>query len=247
MSSVTQELDPRIRIDGFATPTADDIVSLDRKLQRERGWYTGLPRFSTNQEIEEAILEGTLVEVTTTADLHPIQRFRDRREVFIPAVSRNALKMRSDFSKLWRYVLGQSGIFRSDIRLAETSFVRSEAYQAELLDRGKLASPDSTHCTGNAIDIDNSGYYRMTAEGFISVGDPRRQTQQKETLQKFGEQMDGHEYSYDYDPRIMDAAYAAADLLHREGVINLVCEFSGTPNATLHMAASPDYSSPDIV
>lgn len=223
---------------GQATP--EDREKLDGQLKRERDWYGDEPRYGTNEEIENAWLHGDLVKVGATDDLQPIGRFYRESDLYLPYLTPGAHRMVTDFGAMWRVVLWNDGLQEPPNRLSVTSMTRSQLYQNGLIARGALASPDSTHCTGNAVDIDVAGYYRIDPNGRpLPHGHPDRQVKHRQISEKIGRASAelGH-----YDARITEAAIHVADLMHHAGIINRILEFPNTPNACLHLAASPDYA-----
>ncbi len=224
---------------GYGQATPEVLTQLDHQLQRERAWYMGAHRYNTNQEIDQAYLHGDLVKVHATDDLQPTGRFTNDADLYLPYLAPNAHRMLTDFGNLWRVTLWNSGIQDPSYRLAVTSMVRSQLYQDGLVRSTTLASPDSTHCTGNAVDIDAAGFYRRDYAGqVIAHGHSGRRENHRKISQKINRTPVelGH-----YDARITDAAIYIADLLHTAGLINRIHEFPDTPNACLHLAAVPDY------
>lgn len=231
----------------LASPSEFEIATMDRALYREREWYRDMPRFEKKKDIETALKKRTLVRVGETKHLRPIARFNTSMDGFIPYLTPKAMRASRAFGDLWRIVLEQKyEINDPSLRLAITSMVRTQKYQNLLVESGRFASPDSTHCTGNAFDIDLSGYYSHTKdEKVLSHVDPRRQEASRKIgsliAQKIGEPYANTSHADMYDPRITQAALLAAEVMYEEESINMIHEFKGTPNACLHIAVNPDY------
>lgn len=229
-------------------PTELERIHLEEGLARERMWYGDAPRFQTDEDIKAAIHNGALVPVLDTDDFRKTARFSREVEGFISYVTPGALRMIQEFSQRWRVLLWEEYHVQHllDV-LAATSMARAQVYQDKLVQSGmKLAVPDSTHCTGNAVDFDASGYYRLDAEGnFWSHAHPGRRAGSlavKAQLEaRHGEMPDAPRIAPWYDGQITEAAIRVAEAMHNEGSINLVREYVGTPNETLHMAVNPDY------
>lgn len=239
-------------ISGFAEASPEERSFLDQHLARERSWYKDTPRFMTDDDIEAAFLLGDLNEVTNTDDIQLIGRFHgEARRENKPYLTPRAAQMLETFAGLWRVKLWQDFHIQTvETRLSVTSMVRSQARQNALVaDSRKLASPDSTHCTGNAVDIDVSGYYSVWNDGLVEIHShpDRSQVQTLEISKKLATRFGDsglRKHARVYDHRITEAAIEVAEKLHADGDINLVHEFAGTPNATLHMAVNPDYPLP---
>lgn len=238
---------PSELIPTLADASDNERAGLDASLTRERTWYANAPRFQTDADIKEAVERGELVLVNNTDDFLLTARFKSGAEGFSPYLTPRAKRMTEDFSHYWRVLLWQDYQIQPPVDfLAATSMVRSQVYQDKIVSGGRLASPDSTHCTGNAIDFDSSGYYRLGPNGEIwSHTHPGRRAGQlavrAELEKRFGVMPDAPQIAGWYNPQINEAAERVAQAMHDEGLINLVKEFSGTPNATLHLAVSPDY------
>lgn len=231
------------RIESFAKPTATDRASLDAQLVREQGWYGTTPRYATNDTIVLDRLNGNLTTLKADANLQPARRFYDMPERFLPYVTPQAHFMMTELGFRWRGLLDAAGLDYPDVRLSIGSMIRSIADQQKIVQAGKLAVLGSTHCTGNAVDVDGGAYYIMDDEGMIACGPPERREKQQEVKAALAlvnpEMAAGLRYSYDYDPRVIEGAWTAAQAMHDEGRINLVREMEGTPSACLHMAANP--------
>jgi hypothetical protein len=213
----------------YATPSQDQLDELPLQLARELEWNRDTPHYQTDDEIHAAVAAGTLTEFINSPDLARVKRYIKDGWGFTPFLSASAHQAADLFAMEWRETLEQRfGLIVPEVRLAITSMVRAQDYQEALVESGRLAWPESTHPTGNTFDVDNSGYYVVGDDGDLwSAIDPHRKT----TVTK---RFEG------YDPRITQAAFHAAQVLHSLGIINLVPEFMGTPNAGLHISARPD-------
>ena len=231
----------------LATPSKREYAEMDRALYRERQWYQDAPRFETKKQIKTAIKKRNLVFLNETKDLKPIARFNASMDGYTPYLTPHALRAAKAFGGLWRIILEREyKIVDQDLRLAVTSMVRTQKYQDTLVASGRFASPDSTHCTGNAFDIDVSGYYSIASKDqAISHVDPRRRAASKKIghliAEQMGQSFDAKTQSKEYDPRITQAALLAAEVMYEEDSINMIHEFKSTPNACLHIAVNPTY------
>ncbi len=236
-------------ISNVKAATEQDFAELDRQLSLERGWYADAPRFQTRQDIHDAVRSGELVQLHRSFDVLPIGRFGLGIDGFDPYLTPNAWGAVHDLGGRWRAELEANYglMLTSNARLAITSMTRSLEYQARLVDGGRLASPDSTHCTGNAFDVDASGYYvvGLNGGGVESRVDPRRHAARQaiadELKSKHGSSDNEALKSEEYDHFIVESLIAAARKMRDEGAINLIEEFSGTENACLHIAVNPDF------
>lgn len=228
-----------IRPQTFAVATSHEMERLDAMLVRERVWHAATPRYQTDAEIEAARQRGELIRVHGNLNLQPGRRFTDLAHVYPALLRPEALAVRNEFGRRWRFAMQAAGIDRPEVRLAETSYTRSQTYQNYLVSQpGKLASPDSTHCAGYAVDFDNAGYFRWEGGRLISVGHPDREAAQQAYISTLPEER-RFECDYDYDPRVTDIARDVARSLHDITRINLVEEFQNTSNAVLHIAVPP--------
>lgn len=224
-----------------------DRSGLDSLLAREREWYRDAERFQTRADLYKAFETGQLVELHQSPDVLPINRFRTRADGFDPFLTPNAWRAVHVIGEYWREELGDlSFLALGSLRIAVTSMSRHQLYQDRLVAAGRLAAPDSTHCTGNAFDIDASGYYRLQPNGVpVSHVDPRRHSARlaigEELKHRFGGLNGASILSDEYHSLVTSAVIRAGRRLHEEGRINLVEEFAGTENACLHIAAHPDF------
>lgn len=234
---------PKIR--GFSEPSEGDFEQLASKLARERKWYEDAEVFETYDDIEQAITGEQLVTLHHNHNIRLVQRFADHPEKFVPAAKMATRAIVHSFGMQWRAMAEQRGLKIVPVRLALTSLVRPVEQNDEIVSRGALAVSDSRHTNGAAADFDGAGYYEYKDGIWLSVGHPGREEQQQKTLEELRsirpEVADRLHYSYDYKPEVMQAAWDVAQLMHERMEINLVGEFEGTPNATMHMAADPDF------
>lgn len=232
---------PTIR--GFSEPGEEDFELLNTKLAREREWYKDAEVFETYQDIQRAIASENLVPLHHNHNIRLVQRFADHPEKYVPAAKMATRAIVHSFGMQWRAMTEQRGLKVVPVRLAVTSLVRPVEQNDEIVSRGALAVPDSRHTNGAAADFDGAGYYEYKDGIWWSVGHPGREEQQQKILEELQktqpEVVDRLSYSYDYNPEIMQAAWDVAHLMHERMEINLVGEFEGTPNATMHMAADP--------
>ena len=231
----------------LASPSKTEYDAMDLALHREREWYKDSPRYLVKKDIKRAIRNNELAHLSESEDLKPIARFNTSMDGFIPYLSPNALRVAKAFGCLWRVIMEeQYGIADPALKLAVTSMVRTQKYQDKLVAGGRFASPDSTHCTGNAFDIDVSGYYSLIDnDTAISHVDPRRKAAGQRIgsliAQSLGETFNAESHSGLYDKRVTESALWTAEVLYEEYDINRVHEFKDSPNACLHIAVNPDY------
>lgn len=231
----------------LATPTERERASLTGKLQRERGWYHDAPRFMNLGEIAAARAVGDLVELDNDERIQRIRRFESGVEGFIPLLTERAYRAAQDLAELWQQHLpDMTESQRTVLRMAVTSMVRPQDYQDLIAENSqKLAAPDSTHCTGNAFDVDVSAYYHVDQRGGVSsVSDHRRHEGQRRIGRQLDQEIGGLSATPlmdGYSSSVTMAILQAARDMHEDGAINLVEEFSDTENACLHIAVNPDY------
>ncbi len=231
----------------LASPSKTEYDSMDLALQREREWYKDSPRYLVKKDIKRAIRNNELVHLRESEDLKPIARFNTSMDGFTPYLTPEALRAAKAFGYLWRVIMEeQYGIVDPALKLAVTSMVRTQKYQDKLVASGRFASPDSTHCTGNAFDIDVSGYYSLVDnDTAISHVDPRRKAAGQRIgsliAQSLGETFNAESHGGSYDKRVTESAIWTAEVLFEEYEINRVHEFKDSPNACLHIAVNPDY------
>lgn len=234
-------------IKGLVEATPSEFERLEQGMARERAWYEGTPSFGNIRDIGNAFHLGELVRVHSTEDIRLIARLEQKVEGFWPYLTPRAAGMLGELGNRWRVMLWQDyGVQTENDMLAATSMVRTARYQKKLIEAGKLASPDSNHCRGESVDLDNTGYYsRDPSTGLVySVSHPGRENGKqkiREELQAMNPMNHEPVYGGIYDPRITEAAQRVAELMYDEGKINLVKEFEDTPNACMHMTVSPDY------
>ncbi len=240
------EDEPRQVIRSFARSNEEERTRLNELLAPERAWYAGAERFATDHDVDLAIKAGRLVLVSDDNNLRRIGRFRlpEHRHP-AAAVTPPTLAAMQLFGQTWRAQLSLFDISQErTLRLAVTSMVRSQAYQNKLVQANALAVQDSTHCTGGAFDVDNSGYYRLVGSEVVAYGHPERVQQRAELHRSIDNNLGRLRdtiYHDDYDERVTQAALAAAKILGEQGLLNVVPEFQGSPNAVLHMAVNPAF------
>lgn len=241
MSSKAEQLIPSV-----INPTNEQLAGMDSLLERERAWYADEPRFHSREDIFRAIGRGTLTQLHQSQHLRPIARFAKRPEGFDPYLTSRAWRFVHDFAESWRTKLQESFDNHSlDLRLAVTSMVRHQTYQNQLVQAKRYASIDSTHCTGNAVDIDVSGYYHILPDATaLSYVDPRRHKARMKIADILSERLGNEQksvFTEEYCPSVTVSAIQTAREFHDDGAINLIEEFAGTENACLHIAVNPDY------
>lgn len=227
-------------------PAEQERMNLDQHLAREREWYKDSPRFQTLDDVQDAVSNGVLVTLEPDENIRLVGRFFSSEFVgHQPHATPRAAVMARELGVLWRKQLeSEYGIVDPSLYLSLTSATRFQRYQDQIVAEGKLASPDSTHCTGNALDFDVSALYQLIDGKFVSISDARRHKGQRMIQEHIRRQAGGQgvqtEIGQGYDERYTHAAILAARLMHQSGEINLIEEFSGTENACLHMAVNPE-------
>lgn len=246
---------PELILPSIAAPSDRELENLDSALERERAWYSESPRFKDERDLTAAIASGDLVQVHQSPHSRPVARFyKGGVPGFDPFLSERAWRLLHDFTDRWydRLIDLQEDqrpviIDLASVRLAVTSMVRHQEYQNALVAGGRLASPDSTHCTGNAFDIDASGYYLVESNGrAVSCVDERRRAASTRIGELLANSLGAMPETLSprdsqYFPGVTQAAIDVAKSFHAEGAINLVEEFAGTENACLHIAVNPEY------
>lgn len=226
---------------------------LAEKLVREVDWHRDTPRFNGVAELAGAVVSGSLVELKDDDNIRLIARFTPDMDQaqpgFWPYLTPGALLVAQEFGRLWRHILAtEFGVERPDVRLPITSLVRTVPYQMDLVAGGRFASPDSTHMTGWAFDTDNGSYYKQQEDGlWVSCAHPGGRGQRKDAAeairQRYGMDPEAklfrQVFDREYDPRINEAGYMAAKILHDKEVTNLVLEFPGQPYSVLHQGVNP--------
>lgn len=230
-----------------------DLVSVTQATQRERDWYQSHTRFLTDTQITVYASRGELHKVTPDSNVVPTARFRnpDLHFRFPPYLLPDSLLAYRAVGWLWRQRLADDGIPRPDVRLAGTSFARSQMYQADLIEAGALATLMSTHCVGAAFDLDASGYYVFTPDsGLESVAHPDRAGSLKLVASHLGDRSLANSFATresaePYDERITNQLIRAVTDLHDAGMLNRVVEFPGTHNQCVHLAPNPEVDAGD--
>lgn len=208
---------------------AEELALLRPLLKVEERWHETATQYRDEGHVLDALVKFELDPVYDDGNTRPIRRFDSHGRTpgtyaLLTPQARTGLQL---FGKVTRAVMRESGVGHSRVRFAVTSMTRTMRYQQTLVeDPDILASPTSTHRTGNTWDIDAAAYYTMINGSPLPVMDPGRYP--------------GRSYPEPYDPRISKIAESVAGVLSAEGLINLVPERSGTPRACLHMSAAPD-------
>ncbi len=231
----------------LAAPSPRELQALRANTARERAWYASHPRYGTNEDILAAARGGTLVFVNPDRNSTPVGRFRNpeffhRFPPYLLPSSELALRA---VGRLWRHELEEQDILLPKVRLAVTSMARSDEVQQELVRRGKLADPESTHRSAAAFDIDASGYYMYDASRqLVPVVHPGRDKAGRQEVTRLLQAE--VEWKYDtptgafiYDQRVPDALLRVTDRLHEMGAINRIVEYVGEPNQCVHIAPNP--------
>jgi len=248
MSLRTGEVPTRL-----AAVDQDELQELGQKTAREREWYKNHPRFLTNAYIAVYASRGMLRRVRSDSNVVPTARFRNpnHQYTFPPFLLPASVLALAAVGRLWRQRLEESGIGRQDLRLAATSFARSEMYNAQLIADGALASQRSTHCVGAPFDIDASGYYTFTPDsGVQSVAHPDRQGSLELLAKQLGDRSSDNPYATraanePFDSRVTGALLLVAAELHADGIVNRIVEFSGTANQCVHICPNPEVTAED--
>ncbi|MCA9327393.1 hypothetical protein KDA14_02585 [Candidatus Saccharibacteria bacterium] len=207
---------------------AEELARLRPLLQVEERWHASAVRYADVRQIKQALGTGELVPIYDNGNSHPLRRYRlfSPPEGTYSVLTPQGHKGLELFGSVARTVMREVGI-RDRVRFSVTSMTRTLGYQQKLVeDPETLASPTSTHPTGNTVDIDGSAYYEMVGGVPLPVMHPGRYPSRL--------------YPEQYDPRISSIAESVANVLSAEGLINLVPERVGTPRACLHMSAAPD-------
>lgn len=207
---------------------AAELARIRPMLAIEEDWHKNAPRFPDIASIFAASENGELVPVLDDGNVRPIRWFESKN----PPVGSYALLTPgahlglTTLGRLARNLLDERKVYVPEVRFSVTSMTRTERYQRKLVTHPeKLASPTSTHPTGNTFDIDRTGVYTVEDNSVEPSIDPRRHP--------------GRHYTRPYDARVTRALHTAAVLMHTEGIVNLVPEKMGTPWACLHISVSP--------
>ncbi len=149
--------------------------------------------------------------------------------------------------RTWRLAANTKGV-DPRIRLAATSFVRTDEYEEELIAAGKFAVQRSTHGSGNSFDVDYCGYSYWDAslqrEVVVSLRPPDAQlaiasaferdlgvTRTDEPLRL------GPEH---FDERVPACIDFVVERLYLNNRLNFVLEMANTPNGAMHITPSPN-------
>lgn len=242
------ELFPTIAPLGLANGNQDLVDALAREME----WYVNAGMYRDAFDIATGIFTGGLVELENDQNIRRLPRFDLGYPGFWPVLSPHAVQAAYDYGNLWRSVLREGyGVDRPDIRLAVTSMTRPQDYQMALVNQGRFASPTSKHMAGVAFDFDDTSYYKQLPDGtWVSCADPGAiddriaagaEIRARVERDGMGDKAFTSAYDTEYDPRVMKAALETAQLLHDQGLLNVVVEFPGKPYSVLHMAPNPDY------
>lgn len=237
----------------LAVVDRQELAELAQKTAQEQAWYEHHPRFLTEAYIAVYAGRGVLQKVHGDGNIVPTARFRNPAYEyrFPPYLLPASVAALGAVGRLWRQRLVDSGVSRPDLRLAATSFVRSEVYNAKLVRDGALASPKSTHCVGAAFDVDASGYYSFSPDtGLESVAHPARLGSLGLIASQLGNRLADNIYATRqsgerYDSSVTGALILVAAELHSDGMLNRIVEFTGTQNQCLHFCPNPDVSVDD--
>lgn len=230
----------------IADVTDEELASMNAQLVRERAWYAGATRFQDQSDIWRAVQDGDLVRIESNENHHLIRRLRlpdgERPEGLDPFLTPNASILLNLYGSMWRERLESLGIEDPQLRLALSSLVRSQRYQDSIVAKGRLASPDSTHCTGNTWDFDGCAYTRIDPETgrALSIVSPAGLAVRQAAIVKMYGKESTDMTSEGYDEKVVLASYDVAHALQDRGAINLVSEFPGTHSAVLHIAGTPE-------
>jgi hypothetical protein len=227
---------------GYTQASEVDLSKVHADTRRELAWHNHTLRYASSRAIASAFGSGKLEQVMADENFSPIARYLnpDLRHIYPPYLRPYAHTALKKLTTAWRSEATQLGV-DARVKLAVTSMVRSLAYQDRLIEAGKLAISDSVHTAGAAFDIDCSGYYVVEDEQVVRVSE-----RPASYIRAIGKQLarQGTRFvppavSEDFDGRVSLALERAATDLHDAGIINAVREFSGTPNACLHVAVNP--------
>lgn len=223
----------------------EELATIKARTRREVGWYSAYARFKDGASIIKAYQSGLLMLIEEDDNSIPIFRLRiaGNELNFPPYLLPSSALARLVIGHLWRVKLIEAGINNIGYRLALTSFIRSEERQAQLVAGGKLASPDSTHCVGAAIDIDSSAYYWRSEDGvFMTISDPRRDRQKVISIgSMLGDDPPPSIAPLSFDVRVTEALVSVLNVLHEEGLVNHILEFPGQSNQCSHVAPNPNH------
>lgn len=255
MRTLSPDRSDRRIIQGYTQADAAALSAARSDTGPERAWLS-LERqrrglyFATNDELQRALSSERLVPVRPTANYRPATRFLNPAlaEAYPPYLRPATVAALDDLAGLWRTIADGLGV-SPDVRLSVSSMSRTEEYQEGLVRAGKLAVIGSSHTAGFAVDIDRSGYYVENDEGVRSV--TLRPVEYHLAVGGLLHDLAGSNgfagavslagQDEGFDMRVPFALEQAADLMAGAGYINPVYEFSGTPNACLHVGVRPDY------
>lgn len=241
---MTEISQPNRALPSFTNAPAKEQAELLEKTKREEIWYDGFERFVTNADITAAAEAGKLQQVEPDENIMPIYRLRnsEMREAYPPYLLPVSALALSAVGRMWRQELRMRNIDDPHLRLATTSFVRSEEAQAVLVaDPTKLANPNSTHCVGGPFDIDESGYYWQGNDGVLyKVSHPDRDKNLSAAIgESLGNTPPPPDAPVQFEPAVMGALVDIATRLHEKEWLNNVTEYERLPNQCGHLAPNP--------
>lgn len=227
----------------------EGMQDIDEELALERAWHRDSVRYPTNDMIRICAGTGELARVRGDRNIGLIMRFRnpELHDTYPPYLQPRAAATLRLLGIVWRQEADMAGI-PSTVRLAATSFTRSQEYQNQLVSAGKFAVSNSTHMTGYTFDLDLSGYFMDSAETGQEMSITMRPPAVNNTIANafrsdYGRNDPapirlGPEH---FDQAVPDTLLTAAGILFRQGLINMVPEMFGTPNSALHISTPPVY------
>jgi hypothetical protein len=204
----------------------------------ERLWLEAYdpPRYITGDMIRSEVAKphSALAWVLDDVGYRRIESLRIGDSGYSPSILHNTAAAALKAVGLEFY--GQaSGTAVEDVRLSVTSLIRSSEYQANLAQKRRKLTIDpltnpvgSSHERGLAFDIDASGYYRWTPDGFQAVH-PRSE-----------------DYLDNYNPLVHSVARTILEHLHDQELVNFVPELEGTQEACFHVCVHPEVAATDF-
>lgn len=196
----------------------EELAEVKRLLAEEQEWLKDIPAFKTDDEVAQAIVEGTVSKVESNANIRLIMRLESSEfKDWIPYLRGPAVNLFHEIGTRWRQKMNENGL-SEDIRLAATGMVRTAAYQQELVAKGDLAIQDGPHAKGYSFDIDGCGYY--DADGSVN---PRQSERYKEK----------------YIPKVHSLLKEVLDEIKKEQRLSYILEFPGTSSQGFHITGNP--------
>ena len=237
---------------GFARAEQADMDQVRRDMAREQQWLIGERKFISNDEINQAFLEGELALVNQSDYYRPIKRLlteSGNAHLYPPYLKPAAAQVLDWVTGRAHDYLERMEIDSSTIRYPVTSLIRSMERQQELAaQEGKLALPpdESGHSTGWDFDIDSSSYYLYEDGDWKSVS--RRDPERQRLIAHAHEGMLGNivlptliAKSGSYDKRVRHALHLAVAEHYAGGVLSPVIEYVNTSNEVIHIGVNPEY------